>query len=265
MKVEVLVAAMGQHDLSLYDRMNLHTDAVIANQCGAWGEISEERNGARVRMLSSNTRGVGKNRNLALSVADGDILVFADDDMIYYDDLVEGVEAAFAAFPKADVIFFGLDYTKNGEVFDKRRHKNGRVRIWDSLKYGACRLAVRRSAIMRAGISFSTLFGGGTSYGSGEDTLFIRECYRKGLRAYAYDHTLGRTAKDGSSWFAGYNEKYLYDKGAMIAAAFPKAKHLIKWYFILKSKKLSGFSLGKTRRLINKGIKGFRTLTPYEI
>ena len=36
MKLEVLVATMGQTDLSLADRMNLRQNAVIANQCGRW-------------------------------------------------------------------------------------------------------------------------------------------------------------------------------------------------------------------------------------
>jgi hypothetical protein len=36
MKLEVLVATVGQKDFSLVQRMNLGCDAVIANQCGQW-------------------------------------------------------------------------------------------------------------------------------------------------------------------------------------------------------------------------------------
>jgi hypothetical protein len=57
------------------------------------------------------------------------------------------------------------------------------------------------------------------------------------LHIYAYDYVLGKCAKDSSSWFSGYNEKYFYDRGALVACAFPKTKHLMKWYFAWKASK----------------------------
>ena len=124
-------------------------------------------------------------------------------------------------------------------------------------------MAIRRDAVMKHRLAFSTLFGGGSLYGSGEDSIFIRDCYRAGLRAYSYDYVLGKCAADTSTWFTGYNKKYFYDIGAMVACAFPKVKHLIKWYFILKFRKKTGVPLGTIHRQINEGIRGFKTLTPY--
>lgn len=261
MNLEVLVATMGQEDCSLAEKMNIQTAAVIANQCGRW-DYQESADG-KVRMISTGTRGVGINRNLALQLAKADILLFADDDLVYYDGALNGVVEAFQEFPDADVIFFGLDMTKNGEIYERRRHPKKRVHIWNSLKFGAARMAIRRSALEKARLSFSTLFGGGCMYSSGEDSILIRDCFRAGLRVYSHAHVLGTCAKDNSSWFSGFHEKYFYDRGAMVACAFPVVKHLIKWYFAIKSSRKTGVPLKKILRQMNRGIRGFQTLRPY--
>ena len=263
MELEVLVATMGQTDTSLVEKMNLRQNAVIANQCGSWEYTSEERDGKKIRMLSTDTKGVGINRNLALQLAQADILLFADDDMTYYDGALEGVLDAFKQNPGADVIFFCMDYTRNGEIFEQRRHKTKRLHSWNCLRYGAARMAIRRDAVLRHRLTFSTLFGGGCPYGSGEDTLFILDAVRSGLKLYASDYVLGQCAKDSSSWFAGYNEKYFYDRGALVACAFPKSKGLMKWYFGWKASKKAKMPLKKALKLMKQGIRGFQTLTPW--
>ena len=263
MDLEVLVATMGQADCSLAEKMNIGTSAVIANQCGRWDY--EESDGGRVRMLSTDTRGVGVNRNLALQMAKTDILLFADDDVTYYDSNLQGVKDAFRQFPDADVIFFGIDMTRSGEVFDKRRNKAGRLHLWNSLRYGAARMAIRREAVIKHRLAFSPLFGGGCPYSSGEDTILIRDCFRAGLRVYAHDYVLGTCAKDCSSWFAGFNEKYFFDRGAVLACAFPKMKHLLKWYFAYKLNRKTGVAVKKIIKQINRGIKAFPKLEVYDM
>lgn len=264
MKLEVLVATMGQDDLSLHKKMNIKCDALIANQCGQWKFEEEVYEYGKIRMISSDTKGVGINRNLGLQLADTDIILFADDDIVYYDSELKGVIDAFEELPEADVILFGIEYTRDGEVFEKRHNKTKRLHLWNALKYGACRMAVRKKAIVKNNISFSTLFGGGTIYGSGEDSLFLRACFDARLKVYSHSYVLGACAKDSSSWFTGFNEKYLFDKGAWIACAFPKAKHFVKWYFIWRFSKKAKMSFGKTKRYINKGIKAYKELETFE-
>lgn len=264
MKFEVLVATMNQEDLSLVQRMNLRCDAILANQGGGWGQMESRKDGYTIRMVSTDTRGVGINRNLGLTMTDADVVLFADDDVTYYDGALEGVQEAFRQLPDADVIVFGIDMTKNGEVFDRRRCKVKRLCLFNALKYGAARMAVRPGALKKHNIWFSTLFGGGCLYGSGEDSLLLRHCFRAGLRVYSHDYVLGKCAKDSSSWFTGFGEKFMYDKGAWIACAFPGCKHLIKWYFILKFAKKSTLSLGQVTRQVNAGIRGFGKGEGYE-
>ena len=264
MNLEVLVVTMNQKDTFLAEKMNLSCDVVIANQCGRWDYTEKNVDNRTVRMISSDTIGVGLNRNLAMQIAKADILLFADDDATYYDDTPESVVDAFRKLPDADVILFGLDYTRNGEIYERRRCKTERAYLWNSMKYGACRMAVRRSSIQSKNIWFTTLFGGGCIYGCGEDSIFLRNCFRSGLKVYTYSHVLGTCAKDQSSWFTGFNEKYFFDKGAMLACAFPKIKHLIKWYYIVKFSRKTDLPFSTVIKETNKGIKAFQNLESFE-
>ena len=258
MKLEVLVVSMRQQDTSLYEKMNIRGDALIANQADRWTFAQRQTDTGTVRMVTTATRGVGLNRNQTLTWAEGDILLFADDDITYYDDAMEGVRRAFEELPEADVIFFGMDMTWDGEIFDRRRNQKKRLYLWNSLKYGAARMAIRRSALEKARLSFSILFGGGCRYGSGEDTLFICDCFRAGLKVYSHPFVLGKCAKDSSTWFRGFNEKFMFDKGAWVACAFPKTKHLMKWYFIWRYAKKTELPLKTVVHFMNRGIRAFR-------
>ena len=264
MKLEVLATTMGQSDFSLAERMNIRCDAVITNQCGRWGFDQVNHPWGSVRMLSSDTIGVGVNRNLGLQLAEGDILLFADDDLIYYDDAAKGVLDAFRELPDADVIFFGLDMTKKGEIYEKRRHPRKQLRIYNALKFGAARMAVRRSAVEKARLSFSPLFGGGCIYSCGEDSLLVLDCFRAGLHVYSHPHVLGKCAKDSSSWFRGYDEKYMFDRGAWIACGFPKIKHFIKWYYVFRFLPRTKLPLREVVRQINAGIRGYPEKRVYQ-
>ena len=256
MELEVLVATMGQKDFSLVEKMNLRQNAVIANQCGQWNSEECREAFGSIQMLSSATKGVGANRNLALQAAKADLLLFADDDVTYYDGTLQGVIDAFRELPDADVIFFAMDYTKDGEIVERRRHKTKRLHTWNSLRYGAARMAIRREALEKKRLAFSPLFGGGCRYSSGEDTLFILDAIRSGLRVYSHSYVIG-------SWFSGYHEKYFYDRGALVACAFPRTKHWMKWYFACKVSRKAKAPLKTVIRQMNLGIRGFRQLAAY--
>ena len=261
--VEVLVVTMGRTDLEIRDEMNIQCDCLIANQNGTWGYQEAVDEYGTIRMISTATKGVGVNRNIGLSNARGEILLLADDDVRYYDGAFSAVEEAFNQFPDADVIAFGMDMTRNGKLSARRQDKSGRRYVWNAMRYGACRIAIRRSAVQKHSMSFSELFGGGCMYSCGEDTIFLRECFRKKMKVYASSAVLGACARDSSSWFSGYTEKFFFDYGSLVACAFPQAKHILKWYFARNLKRKSGVSIHRIIHCMNAGIKAFPLLTPF--
>ncbi len=262
-ELQVLVAAMGQKDFSLTDKMNLRCDSIIANQTDRNEVQRMEAPWGKVEMISTTTGGVGKNRNIALIAADAELLLFADDDVCYYDGTLKGVKDAFRQLPQADMIVFGVDILRDGQITEKRHLKTRRLHIWNAMKYGTYALAVRRSALMKANIWFHTGFGGGCIYGSGEDSLLIRQCLQKGLKIYSHSYVLGTCCKDVSSWFTGYHEKYFFDKGAMLSVGFPRSKRLMAMYFSVRFKKKTTVSMTGRFRMMLRGMKAARTMTSY--
>ena len=108
-RFEILCVTMHQKDFSKIEQMNIHSDVVFANQADRTCFEEKEFEGHLARMITTETRGVGINRNLALTYAKGEICLFADDDVTYNDDVEERVLAEFDAHPDADVIIFHLD------------------------------------------------------------------------------------------------------------------------------------------------------------
>lgn len=262
-ELQVLVAAMGQKDFSLTEKMNLRCDGIIANQTDRNEVQRMEAPWGKVELVSTSTRGVGKNRNIALIASDAELLLFADDDVTYYDGTLAGVKQAFRELPRADMIIFGVDILRGGQITEKRHLKTRRLHLWNAMKYGTYALAVRRTALMRANIWFHTGFGGGCIYGSGEDSLLIRACLKNGLKLYSHSYVLGTCCKDVSSWFTGYHEKYFFDKGAMLSVGFPRCKRLMALYLSVKFKKKTSVSTFRRFRLMLQGMKAARTMTSY--
>lgn len=260
--IQVLVATMNQSDFSIGEKMNIGCSAVFANQTDRCEVEVANVNDKTWMMISTNTVGVGLNRNIALLAADADIVLFADDDISYYEASLEGVKEAFQKWPDADVMIFSTDLEKNGQIYKKKRVPHKRMHIWNSLRYGTYAIAAKRESLLRANIMFHQCFGGGCIYGSGEDTLLLVECFKRGLKVYSYNYILGKCNKDSSSWFTGFNEKFFYDKGALLATAFPICKYLTACVFAIRFKK-TDLPLLKRFRLMIYGMKNVKQLIPY--
>ena len=265
MKLQVLVASMHQKDFSKVEEMNISSDAIIANQADINAYEEKAYPFGLVKMITTPLRGVGKNRNTALDLADGDILLFADDDMRYADKYAQLIVAEFENTPEADALIFNI--ITHGESTHRRQNtETKRIRLFNALNYGAVRIAVRREKLERAGIRFSLNFGGGAPYSAGEDTLFISEMVKKGLRIYTSPTVIAEVDQTSSTWFTGYNHKYFYDKGAVFRALFGKLAYLYAAQDLLRHRNEYSKSQLSGRAMlsdINAGIKGYKTYTPY--
>lgn len=262
-KMQVLVATMHQNDVSLAEKMNIRSSAVIANQADREEIVSCETKFGNIKMITTATRGVGLNRNIALMAADAEILLFSDDDVVYNDDVAENVTAAFETLPQADAIVFGMDIVKNGKITERRHLKRGRLKVWNSMRFGTYTVAVRRSSIIKKNVTFNQCFGGGCPFSAGEDTLFLKSCFDAGLKVYSYDYVLGTCSKDSSSWFTGYNEKYFYDKGVLVRNLFPKTAYVMALYFGIRFKRKTDLGVFKRLKYIYAGVRKGKKMIPY--
>lgn len=258
MNIQVLVSTMHQTDHSLLERMNIQTDAIVVNQCDENKIEDFEYNGNKIKWLSLAERGVGLSRNTALMRADADILLFADDDIVYEDGYAEKVLDFFEKHPKISFAVFNIlsENPDRPEYFDEKDKKLNRV---NSLRYGACRIAIRKVAARQENITYSLLFGGGAKYQAGEDNLFITNCLQKGLRGMASSATLGTVKQEESTWFTGKNEKYYSDRGALFSAMYGRlAKPMLLLFEIKSIMRKSEIGFFARIKLEFTGAKSFR-------
>lgn len=257
MTVEVLVATMHQKDFSILETMNISSNALIGNQCDRNEVVHTKHREHDVTFYSFAERGVGLNRNNTLMRATADICIFADDDMVFYDGYEEMIKKAFSQLPDADVLCLNIDdEPKIRPVYQKIL----RVGWYNYGRFGAARIAVRREAIHKNGIFFNLSFGGGAQFTQGEDTLFIFECLQKRLKVYAVPFAIAKlTQCRESTWFAGYTEKFFYDKGIYYGCLHFWLSWLLGLRYCIKYRRryLENFSWLHAYRMILAGMKSF--------
>lgn len=226
MKLEVLLSEMNL-DIKELEKKNIKTNCIIINQCSenAFQEINN------FKIYSYNEIGVSNSRNRAIKKSTGDILLFCDDDVTYYDDYEKTVIKEFENNPKADLIFFNLDSPNRISKLNKSSRK---IHFYNCLKYSTSRIAIRRNSLIDNKIQFNNLFGGNSKYSCGEDTLFIVDCLKNKMKLYSSKEKIGYISHSKSTWFNGYNEKYFFDKGALFCAISKKMSYLLCFQYLLR-------------------------------
>lgn len=230
MKLQTLVSAVGEDVETLAERMNLESDAIIINQTDREGFSEYRYRNKRIQCYSFTERGVGLSRNNALMRADGDIVLFSDEDIVYDEGYEKRVLDAFENNPQADFLLFNMRVSKARETYyNKSKH---RVHIWNAGRYPTYSFAVRREKLHASRITFPLWFGGGARYSNGEDSLFLADCLRYGFRVYAVPVEIGEERERESTWFKGYTDKFFIDRGALYhflygALAYPMAVRFI--------------------------------------
>ena len=260
-KFEILCVTMHQKDFSKIQQMNIHSDVFFANQADRTAFEELEFDGHKARMLTTDTRGVGVNRNMTLQYAQGDICLFADDDVTYHDDMEQRVLAEFEAHPYADVMIFHLDGEEGHEQIGYSRTK--KVNRHGRTPWGAVRIAFRLAAVRKANVWFTTLFGGGCICPAGEDSMWVKEARKKGLAIYVSKETIGSVSFAESTWFTGYDEKYYYGQGVFYQANRPKTFPVWVVYSVWRTRKETGLKVSEKLKWIRAGKVGYREMLSY--
>lgn len=254
MKLELLISAVNAEPEKLIEKMKVTSDAVLINQCGKEGKDTI----GRVRVFSYAERGVGNSRNRAIENAKGDILLFSDDDIVYDEGYEETVLREFGEHPEADALFFNVRVCEERRTYWNEDYR--RVHIWNGGRYPAYSIAVRRDSLNKAKVNYSTYFGGGAKYSCGEDSLFIKDCLKSGMKMYRTTVEIGEEEKrenGESTWFNGYDEKYFFDRGVLYAKLYGMLAGLmgLRYVYAKKSVMCNDIPWKKAYKLLKKGIR----------
>ena len=253
----MLISGMNLDTTHGAENMKLEADAIVINQTDSFGFEEYQYNNRNIRVYSFIERGVGLSRNNALLRADGDIVLFSDEDIVYKEGYAKAVLDAFEANPDIDMIFFNFDVAEDRQTY--HIEKKGRIRSYNCGRYPTYSLAVRREVLHKKGITFSLLFGGGAKYSNGEDSLFIKQCIKSGMKALALPVTLGREVPRPSTWFNGYTDKFFYDRGVLYKALYKGLAKPLALRFLIAHRDimLTNRKLMDAYKLMTQGMKEF--------
>lgn len=231
MRLEVLVSAVKKDVKTLARQMQLDSDAIIINQTDHFAYEEFTQNGYAIKGYSFQEKGVGLSRNNALLRGTGDILLFSDEDIIYHKGYREQILKCFEEHPEADMLLFNMKVGESRATYYTEKYHP--VHIWNAGRYPTYSFAVRKDILHKSHITFSTLFGGGAKYSNGEDSLFLKDCLRYGMKVYAVPVEIGAETERESTWFHGYSEKFFFDRGVLYHFLYGKLSVAMAMRFLL--------------------------------
>ena len=209
MKLDILMSCMHQTDDALIAASGITGDAVVINQC----DLDEERryttSGGRVRYLCTTQRGLTKSRNMAIAHSDADVCLLCDDDELFVADYARKILKAYGELPQADVIIFKM-VNRECPFGDEPRQ----LKFPQTMHVASWQISFRREKLLKSGVRFDELLGAGSGNGAEEELKFLLDCQRAGLVIWYAPVAIATVAQQESTWFAGFNEKFFYDRGA---------------------------------------------------
>lgn len=222
-KVQVLVTTMHQTDISKFHDMNLQTDAVIANQADSDGFEEMTENGSRIRFVTKSERGTSKNRNTAIDNAfpDCDYLMFSDDDLTFYEGYEDVVVKAFEQCPDAEAVKFNVNCISKRKISMKPIKTFHKATRREVTSFGLWAMAVKTSVLKKTALKFNEFFGPGTPNYCGEDSIFLQEMFKKGIKFYLSPEYIADIDQDVSSWFDGDLKHFSTVCGMLIDETYP--------------------------------------------
>ncbi len=250
-RLAVLVTTMNEQDHSKYSEMNLQTDAVIANQADFEGFTETEKEGRRIRFITKPERGLSRNRNTAIDncFSDCEYVMFSDDDLTFYDGYEALVLEIFKNHPDADAIKFNINCVSKRKITMSPIRNFHRAARREVTSFGVCALVIKTSALKKSGIRFNEFFGAGTQNYCGEDSIFLQDLFKKGIRLYLSPECIADIDQSDSSWYDGDLKKFSTVCGMIIDEIYPFISYLLCVRSALKAYKryenVSFFSLLK--------------------
>lgn len=255
MQLTLLISALKSNPTELISHMKVASNAVLVNQCDRDFEEIKEYPFGKVIICETVERGVGLSRNRCIEKSFGDIVLFADDDIVYKDGYETLVTKEFESHPEADMIMFNVDVCDERRTYINDSYK--KLSGFGIGRYPAYSIAVRRNILTDKQLRFSELFGGGAKYSNGEDSLFLRDAYKKGVKMYASPVNIAEEEVRTSTWFEGYTEKFFFDRGVLFAFLYGRTAWLWRIRFILTKKEMFKGSVNRktANKLMKDGIK----------
>lgn len=263
--IEILIATMNQESLDFLIPMFPFSpfsnfSILIVNQSQSGKKLIS--NFENIRVINSEEKGLSKSRNLALKNAVGEILLIADDDVIFLEGFNSKIIKAYNEFQNAAAIKFSV-LKSNGKLMKKypstsKENSN----ILDILESSSIELTLNKEKIDKANIQFDENFGLGAAFEIGEEAIFLTDLKKKKMQIAFVPEVIIKHEGSTSSEKKNEIEKY-YNQGALFTRIFKK--NYIFWIFVklffdLKQSKIKFSAIKKLLKSAKSGHKEFESI-----
>lgn len=206
--------------------------------------------------------GLSFNRNNAISMAEGDVCVIADDDVRYCLNDIEKLIEIFSENQNLDV-FVGKIRTYEGEP----QYKNYRTRIrnisWLNIgSISSVEIAFRKESLINKNIFFDTNFGlKGSLYSKGEEAVFLSDCLRKNLKVVYFPVYIVKHHYYSSGKKSVYNREDAEYWGALSYRIFGALANVVMFILMIKQHSLFRHTISCAQYIssFRKGMKKIKS------
>ncbi|AWM12629.1 glycosyltransferase family 2 protein [Flavobacterium sp. NRK F10] len=254
--LEILVSTMNQKDLGFLYRMFpddlwQSISVLVVNQTDGEELQSGFEN---VKVVNCYEFGLSKSRNIALQQAEKDLVLLADDDVIFEHDFAAKLLHAFNKNPFTDVVRFR--YTQNGKQIKKYPQAFCQDLNWfQVLDISSVELAFKRKVILETNVRFDENFGIGACFPIGEEAIFVSDLKNKNFRISGEPEVI--LDHPGETTSKRINSEMLYFNQSAVFFRIFRNKYVLwiflKLFFDLKQGKIGILQIPK---LISQAIKG---------
>lgn len=212
--------------VKLIKKMNIKSNYLIINQ-------SENFSVDNDFVINKNEKGLSKSRNCVIDNATKDIIILADDDVMYNDDYKKVIIDAYNKYYNADIICFYVESTNKKRK--TKRMKTGKVNVIKSMRIVSFEITFKKDVILKNNLKFNEKFGAGTKINRGEEQIFLCDALRKGLKVLFVNKKIGEVSQNESTWFTKMDKEFFIVQGKVLRKMSPKFyKILIFQYAIRK-------------------------------
>ena len=258
-KLEIQVATMNG---KFFQRPFEHRDPILVIDQAKSEALAEDVESPGVRVCTTLARGLSKSRNRALSLAEGDICLIADDDTSLLPGYTERILAEFRAAPDADIITFQVR-TPEGGFF---KNNYGEQADWHNLRsimrVCSIEIAFRRERVLATGIRFDERFGLGAEFPTGEEAIFLADAIRAGLKVRYVPVPIVIHGSESSGAAFARNPGLIKAKGAMFMRIFGMWSIPISLLFALLKYKRSELGFVRFVARMLEGKREFKGASP---
>lgn len=222
-ELEVMICAYGPDGISRV-AMSCHPRIKNISYLVSWQNdgttgIPKELQRDDFRIITSHTKGLAANRNIALTHATAPLLLIADDDETFTEEGLRSVIESFRQRPEADLIAFRYESKNAPKTYPKipyslKDRKKGHY-------ISSIELSFRKDSV-KGRFWFNENFGIGATFPSGEEDIFLKDCIEAGLNCLYEPKTIARHDGDTTSGRNLMLASRPQTKGAVFLHLYPK-------------------------------------------